>query len=65
MRTLKDIPFNVLQSLDKTVKTREVKTVMFDDSTGKTSTKIMVLKQIMNAFCLKLITFVNEKACLM
>lgn len=59
------MPFNVIQQLDKTVKTGKVKAVMFDDSTGKTSTKIMVLKQIMNAFFLKLITFVNEKACLM
>ncbi len=34
---------------------------MFGDSTGKTSTKIIVLKQITNAFCLKFITFVNER----
>ncbi len=55
------ISSNVLQPFDISVKTGKVKAAMFGDSTGKTSTKIIVLKQITNAFCLKLITFVNER----
>ncbi len=51
----------MLQPFDIAVKTGKVKAAMFGDSTGKTSTKIIVLKQITNDFCLKLITFVNER----